>query len=401
MTPTGHSHYRTLNISPDARPAEIAAAYHALKQKCLAELSPNADATRFMNAIDTAYAVLSDPVKRASYDRSLHAQDAGYPSSRQSATATRQPPPATPRASSIASQIASNAPAVPASETGNHGSMRWLGLASLALALIAALAWYVFADEIAGTEAGMAEAQPGVSATAGADSATTPALASDGMHGPGGNNAKKSGEATELTAMAYDPAPIDQFVGSWQGRNETGAQQALAISLKSGSDLVFRLKTKAGSSIGDIVGVAKYADGSARFFNEEYGCTMVFTRSAEFLNVMTGGCQAFYQQGAGFDGSYAKPAPPKPVSTKPAAKDTGAKITAYTVKETAPKPEAAQEKPPAANPGKLYRYVATVKDANGKTRRIELVAADEKAARAILRDFRGNPEVVRIRRAWF
>jgi hypothetical protein len=45
--------------------------------------------------------------------------------------------------------------------------------------------------------------------------------------------------------------------------------------------------------------------------------------------------------------------------------------------------------------------VATVKNAEGKTERIELVAANEEAARAILRDFRGNPTVVRIRRAWF
>jgi curved DNA-binding protein CbpA len=401
MSFPSQTHYRTLNVSQNAKLQEITNAYLALKQKCQAELSPNADATRFLNAIDTAYAVLSDPSQRAKYDQALHTQDAGYPASNQSTSATRQAPPTHIRAGSIASQIASNTPAETQAETKNHGGIRWLGLASLGLALIAGMLWYVFADQIASRDESMSEAQAEVSVTDSADSAMSPASTADSARGTGETKAPTSNDVTELTALAYDPAPIEQFVGSWKGLGETGSQKALEISLKSGSSLVFSLKTKAGNNIGDIVGVAEFDNGSARFFNEEYGCKLFFTRSAEILNVTTGGCQAYHQQGAEFDGSYAKPLAPKPASTKTAAKNTETKNIAVARNVTLPQVAAVREKPPAANPGKLYRYVATVKDASGKTSRIELVAADEKAARAILRDFRGNPDVVRIRRAWF
>lgn len=401
MSFPSQSHYRTLNVSQNAKLHEITAAYLALKQKCQAELSPNADATRFLNAIDTAYAVLSDPSQRAKYDQALHEQDAGHPSTNQSATATRQAPPIQARANSIASQIASNTPAETEAETKKHGGIRWLGLASLGLAVIAGMLWYVFADQIASRDESMAEAQAEVSATDSAESTMTSASTADGIRETGDNTVPGSKDVTELTALAYDPAPIEQFVGSWKGLGEPGAQKALEISLKSGSSLVFSLKTKAGNNIGDIVGVAEFDNGSARFFNEEYGCKLVFTRSAEILNVTTGGCQAYHQQGAEFDGSYAKPLAPKPASTKSTAKNTETKNIGAARNETPPQVAIAQEKPPAANPGKLYRFVATVKNAEGKNERIELVAANEEAARAILRDFRGNPTVVRIRRAWF
>jgi hypothetical protein len=122
------------------------------------------------------------------------------------------------------------------------------------------------------------------------------------------------------------------------------------------------------------------------------------------LNVNTSGCQAFYQKGAEFDGAYAKPENRQPVQTASKAV-TNAKKPAVNTEQakqaTAPAQTSSAPNTPAANPGKLYRYVATVKNAEGKTERIELVAANEEAARDILRNFRGNPKVVRIRKAWF
>ena len=41
--------------------------------------------------------------------------------------------------------------------------------------------------------------------------------------------------------------------------------------------------------------------------------------------------------------------------------------------------------------------MVTVKDAEGNVSEIELIAKDKEAAKAIIRDFRGNPEVLKIK----
>jgi DnaJ-class molecular chaperone len=68
---SNRSHYQNLGLSQDAKPEAIVDAHAALTKKCRAELSPNADASRYLTAIDTALAVLSDPQQRAAYDRQL------------------------------------------------------------------------------------------------------------------------------------------------------------------------------------------------------------------------------------------------------------------------------------------------------------------------------------------
>jgi hypothetical protein len=70
--------YRRLHLSPDASPAEIARAYRRLAQHSHPDARPDdADAPRRFLAITEAYEILSDPQRRAHYDRdqSLKAPD--------------------------------------------------------------------------------------------------------------------------------------------------------------------------------------------------------------------------------------------------------------------------------------------------------------------------------------
>jgi curved DNA-binding protein CbpA len=64
--------YETLEVSPRARSLVIRAAYRCLAQIYHPDKNQNSDEAREqMMAINHAYAVLSDPVKRREYDLSL------------------------------------------------------------------------------------------------------------------------------------------------------------------------------------------------------------------------------------------------------------------------------------------------------------------------------------------
>ena len=67
-------HYETLQVSRTAEPEVIDKAYRALSMKYHPDRASGdgqAAATRRFQAIAQAYAVLSDPVKRTAYDRTL------------------------------------------------------------------------------------------------------------------------------------------------------------------------------------------------------------------------------------------------------------------------------------------------------------------------------------------
>ena len=67
-------HYRTLQVTRDAEPAVIERAYKALSLNHHPDVvSPErrAEATRRMQALNEAYAVLRDPVRRRRYDATL------------------------------------------------------------------------------------------------------------------------------------------------------------------------------------------------------------------------------------------------------------------------------------------------------------------------------------------
>jgi len=63
------THYDTLRVAPDAPDEVIRAAYRALTQRHHPDRNPgDAGATRLMQALNDAYAVLSDPERRREHD---------------------------------------------------------------------------------------------------------------------------------------------------------------------------------------------------------------------------------------------------------------------------------------------------------------------------------------------
>jgi DnaJ-class molecular chaperone len=69
MTAHDKDYYAIMQVDELAESAVIAAAYKALAAKYHPDRNPSPTATRQMQAINEAYAVLSDPQKRAEYDR--------------------------------------------------------------------------------------------------------------------------------------------------------------------------------------------------------------------------------------------------------------------------------------------------------------------------------------------
>ncbi len=79
------NYYDLLNVSREAPPERVRAAYRSLAQRYHPDkLQGRADAVRVMAALNEAYAVLSDPQLRAHYDRSVQnaARRTNHPSSR-------------------------------------------------------------------------------------------------------------------------------------------------------------------------------------------------------------------------------------------------------------------------------------------------------------------------------
>lgn len=66
------TYYDILRVGPKAAPASVRTAYRRLAQKYHPDKLPgNADAVRVMVMLNEAYGVLSDPDRRASYDRHI------------------------------------------------------------------------------------------------------------------------------------------------------------------------------------------------------------------------------------------------------------------------------------------------------------------------------------------
>ena len=66
-------HYAVLQVSPDAEPDVITAAYRSLARLYHPDRNRSPDAARRMTQINIAYDVLSDPVRRAAYDQGRQA----------------------------------------------------------------------------------------------------------------------------------------------------------------------------------------------------------------------------------------------------------------------------------------------------------------------------------------
>lgn len=61
--------YQVLGVRPDATPEEIRAAYYRLARTCHPDVSTLPDAEERMRRVNEAYELLSDPERRAAYDR--------------------------------------------------------------------------------------------------------------------------------------------------------------------------------------------------------------------------------------------------------------------------------------------------------------------------------------------
>ncbi|PVZ13954.1 MULTISPECIES: J domain-containing protein [unclassified Pseudomonas] len=70
-----HTHYNNLRVTRNAPPEVIRAAYKALVQKYHPDKHPGSEnATRILLLVNEAYAVLSDPKRKAEHDRWIDAQ---------------------------------------------------------------------------------------------------------------------------------------------------------------------------------------------------------------------------------------------------------------------------------------------------------------------------------------
>jgi hypothetical protein len=123
---------------------------------------------------------------------------------------------------------------------------------------------------------------------------------------------------------------------------------------------------------------------------------MLFTIRSGVLRLDTSSCQEYHETGVSFDGSYTKSDPAKaglkPVTakTKPAKPINPTGVVNQPV-QLQPAPVA------QANAPKLRKFSATVKDSDGNVNTFELIAKDKEAAKAIIRDFRGNPKIMKLK----
>lgn len=82
--------YDVLQVSPNADPEIIKAAYRSLCQRHHPDKNPdNPDAEKIIKIINRAYEVLSDSVKRSGYDAALTEDDVEHPEKSGAATFTQ------------------------------------------------------------------------------------------------------------------------------------------------------------------------------------------------------------------------------------------------------------------------------------------------------------------------
>ena len=361
------THYETLKVARDAPSDVIRAAYKAISQKFNAEQYPSADASRLMKSIHDSYAILSNPIKRAEYDRWLL--------ERESAEVGKA--------------------SVGEPDKAGINARRWLVYTAAGIALLFAMGWLVFSDY--GVESKSVETDQNDGLATQQAISSQPATIQEAGASQAYGDAQNAPMVVAAGIPDHDNVAIDEFTGVWYGVNEAaGDRKTLDISLKSGDTLVFRLDAKAGQSIGGVYGIAAFDNGYANFLNSEYGCSMLFTIRSGILRLDTSSCQEYHESGVSFDGSYSKSDPVKaglktvPAKTKPAKPINSTGIVNQPV-QTQPAPVA------QANAPKLRKFSATVKDSDGNVNTFELIAKDKDAAKAIIRDFRGNPKIMKLK----
>ncbi len=360
------THYETLRVARDAPSDAIRAAYKSLIQKSNADQNPGTDASKSMKAIHDAYAVLSNPVQRAEYDRGLL--------ERESALVGKG--------------------SIDSMDVRENTSKRWLLYTAAGAVMLAVVAWLGFSNVAVESKTASAPQIGGSVTQLGISHPASPAR-NDTVAGIPGEPA-----ATPMVVAnsvpEHDQVAIDAFIGAWKGVNGgPGGQQTLDILSKSEQNFVFRLDAKAGQGIGGVYGIAEFDNSYGHFFNKEYDCSILFTIKSGVLRLNTDSCQEYHETGVSFDGQYMKPtaaktglksvsAKPKPAKSKPAS-------------NTANQVQQAEPAPASVNAPKLRKFSATVRDSDGNVNTFELIAKDKDAARAIIREFRGNPKVMKLK----
>lgn len=393
------THYDNLRVARDASTEAIRAAYRELVQQYAANHSPSAEANRLMKTVHNSYSILSNPIQKNKYDQWLLEQEPARAELKKTGSDAPVPKVGEQRTQDTSGR-AGNVPVLKLVTDGDNGGFepepavtrrRWPWYAAVAGLAALATIWWPSADETGQdpTQADASVAVQDVSATAVA------AAPQSGDPQPSAGNTQSAGSIT-----APGPSSIDGFIGSWRGVSDPdGVRQTLEIKPKSGDSFSFQLDSKAGADIGGIAGVARLENGQARFFSREYGCSMVFGLGNGGLNLDTRDCRAFYRNKAVFDGRYLRP-----------ESIAAANLAARAAKQEAPPPVAAAIAPApaatnvtaapaaAAKPAKrLRKYSVSVQDAEGSITQIELLAKDKDAARKIVRDFRGNPKILKIK----
>lgn len=366
---TIQTHYDNLSIARNAPSEVIRAAYKVLSQKYESDQNQNAESSSILESINLSYSILSNPVKKAEYDQWLEQQALNHQQG-------------------IGNGASKNGKKLPPKNTNTDfvdnkesSSYRWLLFSAIGLAAVIAVIWFGFMGNQNNANI-MQSGKPVESVNNSTNQAASESMPLN---------------VETINIAAHDPVAIDKFIGSWKGVNETSTNlQTLEISMKSPQSMVFLLDAKAGQGIGGIYGLAEFKDNYARFFNEEYGCVIVFTIKGDTLNLATSECQAYHAKGVSFDGEYRKPSlvkeesKPLPIKTKPVITKTP------SIANTQPK-VLETEPVVAKNMPKLVKFSVTVKDAEGNESTFEMVAKDKKAAKEIIRDFRGNPKILKIR----
>ena len=96
----GKDYYKVLGLTPAATQAEVKKAYRRLAFACHPDRNPgDPDAAARFIEISEAYETLSDPVRRAAYDRAY--QSSGSTGNTGNATGSAPPPPVVPAASTV------------------------------------------------------------------------------------------------------------------------------------------------------------------------------------------------------------------------------------------------------------------------------------------------------------
>lgn len=393
------THYDNLRVARDASTEAIRAAYRELVQQYAANHSPSAEANRLMKTVHNSYSILSNPIQKNKYDQWLLEQEPA----RAELKKTGSDAPVLPvgeQHTHDKSGRAGNAPVLKLVTDGDNSGFeaapavtrrRWPWYAAVAALAALAIAWWLSADEPD------QDPTPADASAVVQDVSTSAAAATPKSGDPQSSTSNTQGNGS-MTAPG--PSDIDGFIGSWRGVSDPDdVRQRLEIKPKSGDSFAFQLDSKAGADIGGITGLARLENGQARFFSREYGCSMVFSLDNGGLNLDTRDCRAFYRNKAVFDGRYLRPE--SIAAARPAvrsAKQEAPPPVASTLTPAPAETNVAAAPAVAAKPAKrLRKYAVSVQDAEGSITQIELLAKDKDAARKIVRDFRGNPKILKIK----